>query len=205
MGRFRELTEQILAIARPGDERSYAFALLSIEPIGDETAIGWLDKALTEAASPSQRQSVESDFVTEATIGGDLAAGARHAHEALRLAEEIQEPQALADALAMVARHEQLLAHGLRRDLVERVDALRESQETDRLEQTVNLVRTTDSIGGRSRPRTSSRRPAAEARTYDLLEQQALVQSLPEVLRFRAELECLAGEWVARRRACNVG
>ena len=206
MGRFRELTEQILTLARPGDERSFAFALISIEPIGDETAIGWLDKALVEAESLRQRQSVESDYVTEATIGGDLAAGARHANEALRLAEEIAEPEMLADALGMVARHEQLLGRGLRRDLVARVDALDEIGATDRLEATVNLVRATVSVAGTlaTADEFADARRRGEA-LHDLLEQRALVQSLPEVLRFRAELECLAGDWVAAGSLATMG
>ena len=126
MHRFRELAEVLLATARAGDERSMALVMLSIEPVGAETAIYWLDRALVEAESTRQRQSVESDLVTEATIGGDLAEGIRHAQEALRLAEKLDEPATLTDALSALARLEQLLGLGLRRDLIERADALQQ-------------------------------------------------------------------------------
>ncbi len=196
MYRFRELTEGLLATARPGDERSMAFGLLSIEPVGEETALYWLDRALAEAESTHQRQSVESDYVTEATIGGDLAEGTRHAREALRLAEQLDDPAMLADALSMVARHEQLLGLGLRRDLLARVDALHELRQTDRLAETVGVVRTTVAVSGclATADEFADARSRSEALQH-LLERQALVQSLPEVLRFRAELECLAGDW----------
>ena len=49
MQHFRELAEGLLAASRPGDERSMACSMLSIEPVGDETAGDWLDRALDEA------------------------------------------------------------------------------------------------------------------------------------------------------------
>lgn len=196
MQRFRELAEGLLATSRTGDERSLAFQLLSIEPIGEETALGWLDQALQEAETTRQRQSVESDYVTEATVGGDLPEGARHAREALRLAEELDDPASLADALSMVARHEQLLGLGLRRDLLARVDGLYELRHTARLEETVTVLRTTVALSGllATADEFAEARRRSEA-LQELLERQGLVQALPEVLRFRAELECLAGDW----------
>jgi len=204
--RFRELAEGLLAAARTGDERSLVCVMLSIAPEGPETERFWLDRALTEAESTRQRQSVESDYVTVATIGGDLAEGVRHAREALRLAEELDEPATLADALGAVARHEQLLGLGLRRDLLERADALHELRQTDRLEEMVGLVRTTITASGL----LATADEFAEARRrssalHDLLEGQGLVHPLPEVLRFRAELECWAGDWQLARRLAEVG
>lgn len=204
--RFRELTEGLLATARSGDERSMACVMLSLATQGAETVPYWLDRALAEAESTRQRQSVESDYVTEATIGGDLAEGARHAREALRLAEELDEPETLADALSAVARHEQLLGHGLRRDLLERADALHELRRTDRLEEMVGLVRTTIASSGllATADEFVEARRRSEA-LHDLLEQQGLVQPLPEVLRFRAELECWAGDWDLAGRLADAG
>jgi DNA-binding CsgD family transcriptional regulator len=196
MGRFRELTEGLLPTARTGDERSMTLALLSIAPTGAETGRSLLDRALAEAESTRQRQSVESDYVVEASLGGDLTEGARHAREALRLAEELDDPSALADALCAVARLEQLLGLGLRRDLLDRADALHELRQTDRLEETVGLVRTTITSCGLLA--TADELDEARHRSTALqqvLEEQGLVQPLPEVLRFRAELECWAGNW----------
>ncbi len=197
MQHFRELTEGLRATARTGDERSLALQLLSIEPLGDETALDWLDQALEAAETTRQRQSVESDYVTEATVGGDLGKGIRHARESLRLAEELDDPATLADALSMVARLEQLLGLGLRRDLLARVDALHEVRQTDRLEETVGLYRTTVAVSGllATADEFAEARGRSEA-MVELLERQGLVQALPEVLRFRAELECLAGNWL---------
>ncbi len=194
--RFRELCEGLLTSARTGDERSMACVMLSLATKGAETVGSWLDRALAEAESTAQRQSVESDYVTEATIGGDLAEGARHAREALRLAEDLDEPATLADALSAVARHEQLLGLGLRRDLLERADALHELRHTDRLDEMVGLVRTTIASSGllATADEFAEARRRSEA-LHDLLEQQGLVHPQPEVLRFRAELECWAGDW----------
>lgn len=204
--RFRELTEGLLPTARTGDERSMVFALLSIAPADGETERSLLDRALTEAESAWQRQSVESDYVTAASLGGDLAEGARHAREALRLAEELDEPATLADSLCAVARLEQLLGLGLRRDLLERADALHQLRPTDRLEETVGLVRTT--ITSASLLLTADEFAAARRRAQALqhvLERQGLVQPLPEVMRFRAELECLAGNWDLARELTDIG
>jgi DNA-binding CsgD family transcriptional regulator len=194
--RFGELTEQLLAIARTGDERSLACLMLSLAMQETEAVNFWLDRALEEAESTRQRQSVESDYVTVATVGGDLAAGTRHARESLRLAEELDDPAVLADAISNVARHEQLLGLGLRRDLLERTDSLHQLRETDRLEETVGVIRTTIASSGLLA--TADEFAEARARSgalQEILEQQGLVQPLPEVLRFRAELECWAGDW----------
>ena len=206
MQRFRDLAEGLLATARTGDERSLTFQYLSIEPVGKETATDWLDRALAEAETPRQRQSVESDYVTEATVGGDLAEGTRHAREALRLAEELDDPATLAEAVSQVARHEQLLGLGLRRDLLERVDLLHEIRQPDRLEETVGLVKTTVASSGILA--TADKFTEARSRSvplHRLLERQGLVQPLPEVLRFRAELECLAGDWELARKLTETG
>ena len=204
--RFRELTEGLLSAARTGDERSMVCVLLSLALEGDETERFWLDRALGESESTYQRQSVESDYVTVATVGGDIAEGTRHAREALRLAEQLDEPAMLADALSAVARHEQLLGLGLRRDLLERADALHELRRTDRLEEMVGLVRTTIASSGMlaTADEFAEARRRSEA-LHDLLEQQGLVQPLPEVLRFRAELECWAGAWDLAGRLADAG
>ncbi len=206
MDRFRKMTEELLLTARTGDERSMAFALLSIAPTGSETGRSLMERALVEAESTRQRQSVESDYVTEASLGGDLTEGARHAREALRLAEELDEPATLADALCAVARLEQLLGLGLRRDLLERADALHGLRETDRLEETVGLVRTT--VTSASLLATADEFGEARRRAEALqrvLEIQGLVQSLPEVMRFRAELECWAGDWDLAEALAEAG
>lgn len=194
--RFRAVTEELLRAARTGDERSLMCVMLSLEIEGDETERGWLDRALDEAESPRQRQSVESDYVTVATVGGDLAEGVRHATESLRLAEQLDDPATLADAISSLARLEQLLGHGLRRDLLARIDALHELRQTERLEETVGLIRTT--VASASLLATADEFDEARTRgvaLHDLVGRQGLVESLPEVLRFRAELECLAGDW----------
>jgi len=206
MRRFRELTEGLFTSARTGDDRSVVCVLLSIAPEGDETERFWLDRALAEAETTHQRQSVESDYVTVATVGGDIAEGARHAREALRLAEELDEPATLADALSAVARHEQLLGLGLRRDLLERADALHELRRTEGLEELVGLVRTTIASSGllATADEFAEARRRSEA-LHELLEQQGLVQPLPEVLRFRAELECWAGDWDLASSLADAG
>ena len=170
--------------------------MLSLELEGGETERAWLDRALAEAETPRQRQSVESDYVTVATVGGDLEEGVRHARESLRLAEGLDDPATLADALSSLARLEQLLGHGLRRDLLERIDALHELRKTERLEETVGLIRTT--VNSAALLATADEFDEARGRgaaLHALLDRQGLVESLPEVLRFRAELECLAGDW----------
>ncbi len=206
VGRFREVIDRLLTTARTRDERSMAYLMLSIEPPAGETERSLLDRALAEAESVRQRQTVESDYVTTATVGGDLDEGARHARESLRLAEELDEPALLAGALCVVARTEQLLGLGLRRDLLDRADALHELRDTDRLEETVGLVRTT--ITSASLLLTADEFAEARRRSLALqhvLERQGLVQSLPEVMRFRAELECLAGDWVLANEIADSG
>ena len=206
LGRFRSSTEGLLRTARSGDERSMAYALLSIAPAGTETGRSLLERALAEAESTHQRQSVESDLVTEVSLGGDLAEGAVHGREALRLAEALDDPATLADAICAVARLEQLLGLGLRRDLLERADALHQLRETDRLEATVGLVRTT--VTSASLLVTADEFGEARRRGEALqrvLELQGLVQSLPEVLRFRAELECWAGDWDLAETLADAG
>ena len=204
--RFRELGEQLLDTAPTGDQRSMVCALLSLAPVGGETPNAWLDRALSEAESTRQRQSVESDYVTEATLGGDVAEGARHARESLRLAEELDDPLALADALAAVVRHEQLLGLGLRRDLLARADALTGLRTTDRLEETVGVVRrvvTTAGILSTADEFADARRRLEDLQ--HLLERQGLFRHLPEVFRGRAELECWAGDWDLAERVADAG
>ena len=206
LARFGELSEGLLATARTGDERSLACLMLSLATQDNDDVNLWLDRALEEAESTRQRQSVESDYVTVATVGGDLAEGARHARESLRLAEELDDPAVLAEALSAVARHEQLLGLGLRRDLIDRIDSLHELRQTDRLEETVGLIRTTVATSGMLA--TADDFPEARRRSADLhelLEQQGLVQPLPEVLRFRAELECWAGDWELANSLAEAG
>ncbi len=206
LARFGELSEGLLAAARTGDERSLACMMISLAMQETESVNHWLDRALEEAESVHQRQSVESDYVTVATVGGDLVAGTRHARESLRLAEQLDDPEVLADAISAVARHEQLLGLGLRRDLLERVDALHQLRQTDRLEETVGLIRTT--IASSSLLATADEFAEARSRSgalQDILEQQGLVQPLPEVLRFRAELECWAGAWDLARELAEAG
>src|SRR5438874_1640473 len=100
--------------------------------------------ALDEADSVQAQQSIHSDLVSLAILGGDIPTGAHHANEALRLAEELDDAERIADALSSVARTEQLLGRGLRRDLLERADALAGVRRTDSLEETVNVVRNTN-------------------------------------------------------------
>ena len=108
--------------------------------------------------------------------------------------------------MCVVARIEQLLGLGFRRDLLARADALHELRQTDRLEETVGLVRTT--ITSSSLLLTADEFAEARRRALALqhvLERQGLVQSLPEVMRFRAELECLAGDWDLAARSRDGG
>lgn len=204
--RFQELAHQLLTTARSGDERSFACMMLSLAEPDNSDVIPWLDRALAEAESVEQRQSVESDYVTVATVGGDLAEGARHARESLRLADEIGDPAVLADALSAVARLEQLLGLGLQRDLLDRIDSLHELRQTDRLDETVALVRTTITFSGMLATADefaeAGRRSSA---LHDNLARQGLVQPLPEVLRFRAELACLAGDWGLAAELAEAG
>ena len=206
MQRFRDLAEGLLATARTGDERSLAFQFSRSSRWARRPRLDWLDRALAEAETPRQRQSVESDYVTEATVGGDLAEGTRHAREALRLAEELDDPATLADALSMVARHEQLLGLGLRRDLLERVDPCTSSVSPIGSRRPSGLSETTVASSGILA--TADKFTEARSRSvplHRLLERQGLVQPLPEVLRFRAELECLAGDWELARKLTETG
>jgi DNA-binding CsgD family transcriptional regulator len=70
----------------------------------------------------------------------------------------------------------------------------------------VNVMRTTIAASGLLA--TADEFAEARSRTealQHLLERQALVQSLPEVLRFRAELECLAGNWELAGELAETG
>lgn len=206
--RGRVLAEQLLPTARPGDERSQVLALLSMfaqRVEGYEAALALIDRALAEAASTHQRQSVESDYVALATVAGDVDAGASHAREALRLADELGDPATVADALSSFARTEQLLGRGLRRDLLEQADALAELRGTDGLKESVVISRnaTTWASVLATADEFDDARGRLEA-SQRLIEKDGLAHHLPEVLRVRADLECWAGDWELAARCAEV-
>ena len=195
VGRLRSVTDELLSSARSGDERSKIYALLSLVPAETESEVELLDRARAAAESTGQRQSVESDLVAVTTLQGKVEEGGRHARESLRLAEQLGDPATLADALLAVARTEQVQGRGLRRDLLTRADALISFRETDGVEETVNLARSTFSAVGLLMTADEfgeARRRLAELQK--ILERQGLFQHVTEVLRTRAELECWAGD-----------
>ncbi len=193
--RFRTLVRELLSLSTAGDQRSHVYALLSLAARRAE-AVSLLERALEEAESTRQRQSVLSDLVAVTTLGGNVEAGARHAQEALRLADELDDAEAVADALALVAATEQVLGRGLRRDLLERADALAVLRKTDSMHETTGIVR--NAFNWAAVLSTADEFEDARTRLEAagrLIEEQELAQHLPELLRTRADLECWAGNW----------
>ena len=199
IARLRSLCDELLPLSKPGDERSQVLALLSLVAArteGGPAARSLVDRALAEAESTHQRQSVESDYTTLLVQGGDVEAGALHAREALRLADQLDDPTTVADALALVAACDQVLGRGLRRDLLQRADRLAKLRRTDGMHETTNAVRNIFNWG----VVLSAADEFADARArlesaQRLIEAEGVIQSLPELLRVRADLECWAGDW----------
>jgi DNA-binding CsgD family transcriptional regulator len=122
--RARQTMEALLPGVPAGPERANALRLLGeIRYQGDSFAegIGLLEDALRHVGKES---SVESAIELRLAFGtlamADYPAARRHAHRALELAEQVDEPTSLAEALASVAVLDLLTGRGLDQSKMDR-------------------------------------------------------------------------------------
>ncbi len=122
LARARELLEGLLAGALEGSERARALLALARSRPDDYSAVRpLLEQALQHAGDDHWlRTRIERVFVNLSSNFGDFAARHEHALAAVRSAEILGEPAALASALAALGTASSSLGLGLRHDLFER-------------------------------------------------------------------------------------
>lgn len=118
--RARELYDQGLTVAAPGEERAVALLRRAelATPLRHATALG--EQALIEANDPSLRSRIHRTLGAIGYALGDVAAAERHARQAVQLAEKGDDPRALGLALAELAHWKFCGGGGYRQDLFER-------------------------------------------------------------------------------------
>jgi len=141
------------------------------------------------------RARVEQNLGYTWLFRGDLAASERHAHAALQLAEELQEPRVMAEAFVAYPFVEFVLGRGVDQELLDRGIALEGHMEGEfkshvlRASFTVaQLLKFTDRLDQARRTFTDLLGDAAA---------HAAEMAIPQIRYHLADLECRAGNWDA--------
>jgi DNA-binding NarL/FixJ family response regulator len=142
--RARLLLEDVVASAPAGDARARALnilwaTLMHVQGLAASEPL--LERALAEAEDLALRAQIRADLALSLYGRGDLARAVGHARAVVELAEELGRPAMRADAVAGVASLELLCGHGLRSDLLERVDSLTEDLRPETPQDVTYLLR----------------------------------------------------------------
>jgi DNA-binding CsgD family transcriptional regulator len=195
----RSVLEQAVDLSKAGPARARVLLDLGM---GLAETEGWRGAwAVFEAA----RGEAGDDLVLRARIEqnlgyawlfrGDLTASERHARVALQLAEELQEPRVMAEALVAYPFVEFVLGRGVDQELLDRGIALEGHMEGEfkshvlRASFTVaQLLKFTDRLGEARRMFTELLGDASA---------HGAASPAPQIRYHLAELECWAGNWDA--------
>ena len=200
-----ESLERLIAVTPSGPDRASVRSKLSQMLWNDIGRIrGLLALAAEEAgddAPASLRMNIEGDLGWVGQMGGDLAVGSRHGRHALALAEEIGDPDLVAEALTGIGYDEFLLGRPTKAFL-ERAVSLEEGSER-RIVSYTNARRVLGATamwaGELDDARTELERDHRETIQLGALSQQW------ESLVFLAELELRSGNWDRAERYAAEG
>jgi DNA-binding CsgD family transcriptional regulator len=194
----RVLLEGAVNEAPPGVQRARALRGLAEVQMAQNwtTAIALFHRALGEAGEDrGLRGTIELGLGYGGLFTGDLAAAEVHARSALELAEEADDPAAVAEALQFVAYVEFARGRGLRMDLLDRAIALEQQTDDhwvwDELRPSctrAQLLRHVD--------RFDEARSVFQA-LLDRAQQRGREHPLPALHGHLAQLECWAGNLTA--------
>ena len=122
--RARVLLEEVVARLPPGRERAFALTRLAwVSGFGQgfRVSADLFRDALAEIGDdPAARIEIERGLAWSIHETGDVAAAELHARAALELAERLEEPGVLADALADMAFFQTVRGRGIPTALIER-------------------------------------------------------------------------------------
>src|SRR5215211_219107 len=198
----RLLLEEVVASAPGGDARARALNILwaiLIHEQGLAASEPLLERALPEAEDPALRAQISADLALSRYGRGDVAGAASYARAVVELAEELDRPALLADALAEIATLELLVGHGLRTDLLERVDLLTEGLRPASAQDATYLMR----AGSRCALVLLYADRFDQARTrFEALHEHAVHEHnfLPHALSYLGLLEAWSGNWTSALR-----
>ena len=198
----RLLLEEVVASAPAGDTRARALNILwaiLIHEQGLAASEPLLERALPEAEDPALRAQISADLALSRYARGDVAGAASYARAVVELAEELDRPALLADALAEIATLELLVGHGLRTDLLERVDLLTEGLRPASAQDATYLMR----AGSRCALVLLYADRFDQARTrFEALHEHAVHEHnfLPHALSYLGLLEAWSGNWTSALR-----
>jgi DNA-binding CsgD family transcriptional regulator len=201
-GRARQLLEEVVGFLPPGRDRAVALRLLGTIRWYDnrEEAGRLFEEAFQEAGDePAIRLAIERDVAWMHLLAGDAPAAEQHARSALLLAEQLDDPVMLAEALTAVG-----FLRGVRGDpeglaVLERAAHIEERAEVPGLFRHPVLLlgillKWADRFDD-ARTRFGDRHRHAVERGDE--------SSLPFVLYHLSELECWAGDWALAERYAN--
>src|SRR5215213_10182776 len=198
----RLLLDEVVASAPGGDTHARALNILwaiLIHEQGLAASEPLLERALPEAEDPALRAQISADLALSRYARGDVAGAASYARAVVELAEELDRPALLADALAEIATLELLVGHGLRTDLLERVDLLTEGLRPESAQDATYLMR----AGSRCALVLlyADRFDQARAR-FEALHEHAVHEHnfLPHALSYLGLLEAWSGNWTSALR-----
>src|SRR5215211_4322064 len=198
----RLLLEEVVASAPGGDARARALNILwaiLMHKQGLAASEPLLERALPEAEDPALRAQISADLALSRYGRGDVAGAASYARAVVELAEELDRPALLADANAEIATLELVVGHGLRTDLLERVDALTEGLRPASAQDATYLMR----AGSRCALVLLYADRFDQARTrFEALHEHAVHEHnfLPHALSYLGLLEAWSGNWTSALR-----
>ena len=195
----RSVLEQAVDLSMAGPARGRVLLDLGMalaETEGWRGAWAVFEAARGEAGDDlALRARVEQNLGYTWLFRGDLAASERHAHAALQLAEELQEPRVMAEAFVAYPFVEFVLGRGVDQELLDRGIALEGHMEGEfkshvlRASFTVaQLLKFTDRLDQARRTFTDLLGDAAA---------HAAEMAIPQITYHLADLECRAGNWDA--------
>jgi DNA-binding CsgD family transcriptional regulator len=195
----RSVLEQAVDLSMAGPARGRV--LLDLGMALAETE-GWRGAwAVFEAARGEAGDDLALGARVEQNLGyawlfmGDLAASERHARAALELAEELQEPQVMAEAFQAYPFVEFLLGRGVDQELLDRGIALEGHLEGEFKSHVIRA-----SFVAAQLLKFTDRLDEARRRFTELLGDAAahgVETPIPQIRYHLAELECWAGNWDA--------
>lgn len=193
--RARELLEGAVALSSPGPEKADALRRLGWLRYHQDSysAAAELLKAAGEEAGGNLalRLAIERDLAWAALRFGRTTTAARHARAALKLAEGLNDPVALAESLTAVGLAEAVLGKGVRQDILQRALELEEEAKRRDLSlppsrKAFALLRFADDLD------------AARTRYLQMLDSansKGNQGSLPDILAKLSEIEFRSGRW----------
>jgi ATP/maltotriose-dependent transcriptional regulator MalT len=195
----RSLLEEAVRLAPPGRHRAealYQIGMVEATETGWPVAVASFERGLPEAVdAPDLRRSLEQGLGYASLFMGNLKRSEEHASAALEIAEELNDPVALAESLSALAFVRFVLGSGLPNPLIERAIELSPSADLTSL-----MVVLRPPFVYAQMLKYADRLDEASSAFRTLLAEAAdegQESALPVLHYHLAELECRAGDWLA--------